>query len=119
MNHPTIMSVAIPQPKHSPLPAQGTPTTKPVQATQATQMTQTPLTIPARKGNLLLVDDDPDLLKLLSIRLKANGYVVSMASTEPLNCMICPAARALVRARSSVAPCSLRYFTSISLAFGS
>lgn len=32
------------------------------------------------KGNLLLVDDDPDLLKLLSIRLKASGYHVSMAA---------------------------------------
>jgi two-component system response regulator GlrR len=33
----------------------------------------------ARQGNtsLLLVDDDPDLLRLLSIRLKANGYGVN------------------------------------------
>jgi two-component system, NtrC family, response regulator GlrR len=33
------------------------------------------------KGQLLLVDDDPDLLKLLAIRLKANGYVVTTASS--------------------------------------
>src|SRR6188768_3272964 len=33
----------------------------------------------SRNGNasLLLVDDDPDLLRLLSIRLKANGYGVT------------------------------------------
>jgi two-component system, NtrC family, response regulator GlrR len=29
------------------------------------------------KASLLLVDDDPDLLRLLSIRLKANGYQVT------------------------------------------
>ncbi|HUL56432.1 MAG TPA: response regulator, partial [Usitatibacter sp.] len=29
------------------------------------------------KASLLLVDDDPDLLRLLSIRLKANGYDVT------------------------------------------
>ena len=29
------------------------------------------------KASLLLVDDDPDLLRLLSIRLKANGYEVT------------------------------------------
>src|SRR5947209_9564749 len=29
------------------------------------------------KASLLLVDDDPDLLRLLSIRLKANGYGVT------------------------------------------
>src|SRR6185436_1418143 len=28
-------------------------------------------------ASLLLVDDDPDLLRLLSIRLKANGYQVT------------------------------------------
>jgi two-component system response regulator GlrR len=35
--------------------------------------------MPPRQGkaSLLLVDDDPDLLRLLSIRLKANGYDVS------------------------------------------
>ena len=37
--------------------------------------------IPATKGNLLLVDDDPDLLKLLAIRLKANGYRVTTAES--------------------------------------
>jgi len=37
-------------------------------------------TMRIHKGNLLLVDDDPDLLKLLSIRLKASGYTVSMAA---------------------------------------
>jgi len=34
----------------------------------------------APKGHLLLVDDDADLLKLLAIRLKANGYAVTTAS---------------------------------------
>ena len=29
------------------------------------------------KASLLLVDDDPDLLRLLAIRLKANGYAVT------------------------------------------
>ena len=33
------------------------------------------------KGNLLLVDDDADILKLLSIRLKASGYQVMTASS--------------------------------------
>jgi two-component system, NtrC family, response regulator GlrR len=33
------------------------------------------------KGHLLLVDDDPDLLRLLAIRLKANGYHVATASS--------------------------------------
>ncbi len=33
------------------------------------------------KGQLLLVDDDADLLKLLAIRLKANGYEVATASS--------------------------------------
>lgn len=31
------------------------------------------------KGRLLLVDDDPDLLRLLALRLKANGYDVATA----------------------------------------
>ena len=39
-----------------------------------------PRNVRVHKGNLLLVDDDPDLLKLLSIRLKASGYNVSMAA---------------------------------------
>jgi two-component system, NtrC family, response regulator GlrR len=34
-----------------------------------------------QKGNLLLVDDDPDLLKLLAIRLKASGYTVTTAAS--------------------------------------
>ncbi|HEX7605667.1 MAG TPA: response regulator, partial [Usitatibacter sp.] len=29
------------------------------------------------KASLLLVDDDPDLLRLIAIRLKANGYDVT------------------------------------------
>ncbi|HXZ48013.1 MAG TPA: sigma 54-interacting transcriptional regulator [Usitatibacter sp.] len=33
------------------------------------------------KASLLLVDDDPDLLRLLSIRLKANGYAVTAADS--------------------------------------
>lgn len=37
--------------------------------------------IASKKGNLLLVDDDPDLLKLLSIRLRASGFAVLMASS--------------------------------------
>lgn len=35
----------------------------------------------AVKGNLLLVDDDADILKLLSIRLKASGYQVMTATS--------------------------------------
>jgi two-component system response regulator GlrR len=33
------------------------------------------------KASLLLVDDDPDLLRLLAIRLKANGYAVTSAES--------------------------------------
>ena len=33
------------------------------------------------KGNLLLVDDDADILKLLAIRLKASGYQVMTATS--------------------------------------
>ena len=36
---------------------------------------------PVTKGNLLLVDDDSDILKLLSIRLKASGYQVMTATS--------------------------------------
>ena len=36
---------------------------------------------PLTKGNLLLVDDDPDILKLLAIRLKASGYQVMTANS--------------------------------------
>jgi two-component system, NtrC family, response regulator GlrR len=35
------------------------------------------------RASLLLVDDDPDLLRLLSIRLKANGYAVSAVDNGP------------------------------------
>jgi two-component system response regulator GlrR len=35
------------------------------------------------KANLLLVDDDSDLLRLLAIRLKANGYAVSAVDSGP------------------------------------
>ena len=34
------------------------------------------------KASLLLVDDDPDLLRLLSIRLKANQYDVTAVDTH-------------------------------------
>ncbi len=34
-------------------------------------------------ANLLLVDDDPDLLRLLTIRLKANGYAVKAVDSGP------------------------------------
>lgn len=37
--------------------------------------------MPTTKGFLLLVDDDPDLLKLLAIRLKASGYRVTTADS--------------------------------------
>jgi two-component system response regulator GlrR len=37
--------------------------------------------MPATKAHLLLVDDDPDLLKLLAIRLKACGYRVTTAES--------------------------------------
>jgi two-component system response regulator GlrR len=39
------------------------------------------MTTTTAKGQLLLVDDDADLLKLLAIRLKANGYGVVTASS--------------------------------------
>jgi two-component system, NtrC family, response regulator GlrR len=47
----------------------------------AATILQTTMMAPPRmqKGNLLLVDDDPDLLKLLAIRLKASGYTVATA----------------------------------------
>jgi two-component system, NtrC family, response regulator GlrR len=46
------------------------------------QLIEAPTIVPPRmqKGSLLLVDDDPDLLKLLSIRLKASGYSVAAAA---------------------------------------
>lgn len=34
-----------------------------------------------KKQNILLVDDDPDLLRLLSIRLTAAGYQVTIANS--------------------------------------
>jgi two-component system, NtrC family, response regulator GlrR len=37
--------------------------------------------MPTSKGYLLLVDDDPDLLKLLALRLKATGYRVATAES--------------------------------------
>jgi two-component system, NtrC family, response regulator GlrR len=37
--------------------------------------------MPNSKGYLLLVDDDPDLLKLLALRLKATGYRVATAES--------------------------------------
>ncbi len=37
--------------------------------------------MPNSKGYLLLVDDDPDLLKLLALRLKATGYRVGTADS--------------------------------------
>ena len=37
--------------------------------------------MPTTKAHLLLVDDDPDLLKLLAIRLKASGYRVTTAES--------------------------------------
>jgi two-component system response regulator GlrR len=35
------------------------------------------------RASLLLVDDDPDLLRLLTIRLKANGYAVTAVDSGP------------------------------------
>ena len=35
------------------------------------------------RASLLLVDDDPDLLRLLAIRLKANGYAVNAVDSGP------------------------------------
>ncbi|MBL0144095.1 MAG: sigma 54-interacting transcriptional regulator [Betaproteobacteria bacterium] len=39
--------------------------------------------LPAGRATLLLVDDDPDLLRLLAIRLKANGYAVNAVDSGP------------------------------------
>ncbi|WP_332675652.1 sigma 54-interacting transcriptional regulator [Aromatoleum sp.] len=44
-------------------------------------MKSTPPSAPPRDAHLLLVDDDTDLLKLLSMRLRASGYRVSTAET--------------------------------------
>ncbi len=41
------------------------------------QLAPEPLMPKQTKASLLLVDDDPDLLRLLAIRLKANGYDVT------------------------------------------
>src|SRR6185369_17391281 len=41
------------------------------------RQTNEPLMAQQGKAALLLVDDDPDLLRLLAIRLKANGYGVT------------------------------------------
>jgi two-component system response regulator GlrR len=38
---------------------------------------------PQGRATLLLVDDDPDLLRLLAIRLKANGYAVNAVDNGP------------------------------------
>ncbi|MBK6980479.1 MAG: sigma 54-interacting transcriptional regulator [Betaproteobacteria bacterium] len=56
-------------------------------------MLMTPIAAPARtpppamtsqgRASLLLVDDDPDLLRLLAIRLKANGYAVNAVDSGP------------------------------------
>ena len=72
MNHRSIMDAFSFQAPHS---------IKPMHSNYPAQVTQAIQSMHAKKGNLLLVDDDPDLLKLLSIRLKASGYVVSMASS--------------------------------------
>ena len=42
-----------------------------------------PPMLPEGRANLLLVDDDPDLLRLLTIRLKANGYGVTAVDSGP------------------------------------
>ena len=38
--------------------------------------------LPQPKGKILLVDDDPGLLRLLSIRLRAEGYDVEAVERE-------------------------------------
>ena len=40
-----------------------------------------PTNQPQREGKILLVDDDPGLLRLLSIRLRAEGYEVEAAES--------------------------------------
>ena len=40
-----------------------------------------PLLQPGDKGRILLVDDDPSLIKLLSLRLRANGYQLETATS--------------------------------------
>lgn len=45
-------------------------------------LTRRPLMTTEPKGQLLLVDDDADLLKLLALRLKASGYSVTTASSS-------------------------------------
>ena len=45
------------------------------------------------KASLLLVDDDPDLLRLLTIRLKANGYDVTAVESGQRALSSIPASR--------------------------
>ncbi|MFU2487446.1 sigma 54-interacting transcriptional regulator [Thauera sp. WH-1] len=53
-------------------------------------MSPRPTHAAARAEHLLLVDDDPDLLRLLSMRLKASGYRVSTAtSIEAARARLC------------------------------
>ena len=49
------------------IPATATPAARPLPPVMPTE----------GRASLLLVDDDPDLLRLLAIRLKANGYAVN------------------------------------------
>ena len=51
--------------------------------TAAPARTPTPAMPPQGRATLLLVDDDPDLLRLLAIRLKANGYAVNAVDNGP------------------------------------
>ncbi|PLK49656.1 sigma 54-interacting transcriptional regulator [Uliginosibacterium sp. TH139] len=46
-------------------------------------MTQPPTAPEAANTRVLLVDDDPDLLRLLSIRLKASGFAIRCADSGP------------------------------------
>ena len=43
-----------------------------------------------REGKILLVDDDPGLLRLLSIRLRAEGYEVVLVNSNPATIMTDP-----------------------------
>ena len=50
----------------------------------AMQLSNTPTHQPKRKARILVVDDDPGLLRLLTIRLRAENYEVEAVESAAL-----------------------------------